>query len=83
MCVVLFGSNSPKMSVLFRMSSDKKCVLFGSVPLKISIFFDMNSGKRFVVLFCIYSQIVSEVFHMNSKVITLLFSKSCLVFELA
>ena len=25
MCVVLFGINSPKMSVLFDMNSDKRC----------------------------------------------------------
>ena len=35
MCVVLFGSNSLKMSVLFDLNSDKKCVvLFCSNSLK-------------------------------------------------
>ena len=27
MCVVMFGSNSPKIPVFFYMNSDKKCVV--------------------------------------------------------
>ena len=53
------------------MNSDKKCVLFGSVPLKDSVLFDMNSDKRFVILFCIRSLKMSELFHLNSKIIEL------------
>ena len=71
MCIVLFGSNFPKISILYYMNSDKKCVLFGSVPLKVSVLFDMNSDKRFVILFCIRSLKMSELFHMNSKIIEL------------
>ena len=79
--IVLFGSNSPKISVLFYMNSEKKSVLFGSVPLKVLVLFDMNSDKRFVILFCTRSLQMSELFHMNSKIIALLVFKSCLVCE--
>ena len=83
MCIyiVLFGSNSPKISVLFYVNSEKKSVLFGSVPLKVLVLFDMNSDKRFLILFCIRSLQMSELFHMNSKIIALLVFKSCLVCE--
>ena len=77
MCIyiVLFGSNSPKISVLFYMNSEKKSVLFGSFPLKVLVLFDMNSDKRFVILFCIRSLQMSELFQMNSKIIALLVVK--------
>ena len=83
MCVVLFGSSYPKMSVLLYMNSDKKCVLFGRVPLKVLVLFDMNSDKKFVVLFCINSLKMSEMLHINSKITALLVLKSCFVCELA
>ena len=73
--IVLFGSNSPKISVLFYMNSEKKSVLFGSFPLKVLVLFDMNSDKRFVILFCIRSLQMSELFQMNSKIIALLVVK--------
>ena len=71
MCVALFGSNSPKMSVLFYMNSDKKCLMFlcGITSLKVSMLFCMNSDKKCVVLFCINSLTVSKLFHMKSKII--------------
>ena len=81
-CVVLFGINSPKVSVLFYMNSDKKCVLFGSISVEVSVLFDMNSFKKCVVLFCTNSVMVSELFHMNSKIIPLLFSKSWILVNL-
>ena len=74
MCVVLFGNNSPKMSVLFYMNSGKKCVLLSCVSLKVSVLIDINSDKKCVVLFYIISQKVSELFHMNFKIIQLLFN---------
>ena len=77
MCIyiVLFGSNSPKISVLFYVNSEKKSVLFGSFPLKVLVLFDMNSDKRFVILFCIRSLQMSELFQMNPKIIALLVVK--------
>ena len=82
MCVVFFGSNSPKMSVFFYMNSDKKCLLFGSISLKVSLLFDMNSDKKCVVLFCITSLKVSESFHINTKIIQFLFFKSYILVNL-
>ena len=70
------------MSLSLYVNSDKKCVLFGSISLKVSVLFDMNSDKRCVVLFCINSPKVSELFHMNSKIIQLLLSKSCILVNL-
>ena len=47
-CVALFGSNSPKMSVLLYMNSDKKCILFGStIPLKASVLFDTRKSVSY------------------------------------
>ena len=67
MCVVLLGSNSPKMSV-FYMNSDKKCVMFRIIFLKMSGLSDMtNSEKKFVALLCINSLKVLEMFDMKSK----------------
>ena len=59
-------------------SYPQKCVLFGSASLKVSVLFDVNSNKKCVVLFCVNTLKVSELFHMNSKIIPLLFSKSCI-----
>ena len=59
------------MPALFYMNSDKKYVLFGSISRKVSVLFDLNSGKKCVVLFCINSQKVSELFHINFKIIQL------------
>ena len=51
------------MSVLFYVNSDKKCILFGIISLKVSVLFDTNSdNKKYVVLFCINSLKVSELF---------------------
>ena len=71
MCVVLFGSNSLKMSVLLYTNFDKKmsCVVW-------TVLFDMNSDKKYVGLFSIDTLKVSELFHMSSKIMQLLlFSK--------
>ena len=80
--MTLFGSNSRNMSVLFYMNSDKKCCAYGSISLKLSVLFDMNSDKNCVVLFCINSLKVPELFHNNSKIIQLLFSKPCIFVNL-
>ena len=66
-CVILFGSNSLKVWVLFDMNSDKCAVSFGSSSLKLSTLFDMKSEKVFTivgsncwiawVLFCFLGQI--------------------------
>ena len=82
MCVVLFGINLTKMPVLFYNELRKKSVLCGSISLKISVLFDMNSDKTCVVLFCINSLKVSKLLHMNSKIIQLLFSRSCILVNL-
>ena len=58
------------------------CVLCGSIYLKNSVLFDMNSDNKCVVLFCINSLKVSELFHMNSKIFQLLFFKSCILVNL-
>ena len=59
-----------------------KGVLRSSTSLKVSVLFDMNSDKKCVLLLCINSLKVSELFHMNSKIIQLLFSKSCILMNL-
>ena len=65
MCVVLFGSNSLKMSVLFYMNYDKKDVLFGRISRKVSVF-DVNTDKKWVVvLLSINSLKLSELFDIN------------------
>ena len=58
----------------------KMCLvwLFGSASLKVSVLFDVNSNKKCEVLFCMSTLKVSELFHVNSKIIPLLFSKSCI-----
>ena len=46
--VVLFESNSLKVSVMFHMNSLKMCLLlFSSNSLKVWVLFDMNSEKVF------------------------------------
>ena len=75
-CVVLFGSNSPKMSVLLYMNSDKKCILFsGSIPLKASVLFDTRKGVSYYFVLTLW---MCQNWNMNSKIIQLLFSKFCI-----
>ena len=78
--VVLFSSNSLKMSVLFDMNSEKCVVLFGNNSgslsivliwnwynsLKISVLFDINSEKS-VMLFGNNSLKMSVLFDMNCR----------------
>ena len=78
----MFDSNSPKMQVLFHTNSDKKFILFDGISLEVSVLFDMNSEKKFLVLFCIDSLKVLELFQMNSKIIQLLFYKFSILVNL-
>ena len=71
MCIILFGSNSLKMSVLFYMNSDKKfVVLFYINSLKVSELFDMNF-KIMQLLFCksciLKNLVETEVFYNYYK----------------
>ena len=68
------------MSVSFYMNPDKKCLMW-SVSLKLSALLDMYCDKKYVVLLSINSLKVSELFHMNSKIIQL-FSKFCIFVNL-
>ena len=50
--LLLFVSNSLKVSVLFDMNSEKDVLLlFVSNTLKVSVLFDMNSEKDVLLLF--------------------------------
>ena len=68
------------MSVSFYMNPDKKGLVW-SVSLKLSALLDMYCDKKYVVLLSINSLKVSELFHMNSKIIQL-FSKFCIFVNL-
>ena len=67
-----------KCQYWFILTLTKVCLVC-SISLKVSVLFDMNSDNECVVLFCINSLNVSELFHVTSKIIQLLFSKTCIL----
>ena len=60
--------NSPKVSVLFYINLTKS-VVRSSVSLQVSVLFDKNTDKKCAILSCINPLKMSELFHMNCKII--------------